>query len=147
MTRLLPGSTSASAAAAEPCTPAAQWPGGSEAILLVEDNDVLRVLFGAVLAACGYEVSIAAGGTEALAMIHSRAGRFRLVVSDVMMPGMSGLALTRHLRAAADSVKILLLSGYGEEALASVAGLAVAFAEKPLSPAALARKVREVLDG
>ena len=54
-------------AAAEPCTPAAPWPGGSEAILLVEDNDVLRILFGAVLAACGYEVSLAAGGSEALA--------------------------------------------------------------------------------
>jgi two-component system, cell cycle sensor histidine kinase and response regulator CckA len=126
---------------------AAQWPRGSEAILLVEDDAVLQALLSTVLGQCGYQVTIAANGSEALAAVHQRSGRFRLVVSDVMMPGMSGLELARHLRAAGESVPILLLSGYGEADLASVAGLAVAFAEKPIPPAALARKVRELLDG
>jgi CheY-like chemotaxis protein len=126
---------------------AARWPAGSEAILLVEDDEVLRVLFSAVLGQCGYEVSIAANGREALAAVHGRAGRFALVVSDVTMPGMSGLDLARRLRAEGVAVPILLLSGHREADLASVAGLAVAFAEKPVPPAALARKVRELLDG
>ncbi|HEV3074634.1 MAG TPA: response regulator [Thermoanaerobaculia bacterium] len=126
---------------------AAQWPGGSEAILLVEDDVVLRDLFCAVLGTCGYEVSIAASGSEALAAVHRRAGRFALVVSDVRMPGMSGLELARRLRAEGESAPILLLSGYGEADLAGVAGLAVTFAEKPLPPGVLARKVRELLDG
>ncbi len=126
---------------------AARWPGGSEAILLVEDDPVLRDLFSAVLGRCGYEVSIAVNGSEALAAVQGRAGRFALVVSDVMMPGMSGLELAGRLRAEGESVPILLLSGYGEADLASVAGLAVAFAEKPIPPSALARRVRELLDG
>jgi two-component system cell cycle sensor histidine kinase/response regulator CckA len=134
-------------ASAKRGTPPAPWPGGSEPILLVEDDIVLRDLFSAVLGQCGYEVSIAGNGSEALAMIHSRAGRFALVVSDVMMPGMSGLELARRLRAESESVPILLLSGYGEADLASVAGLEVTFAEKPLPPAAFARRVRELLDG
>jgi two-component system, cell cycle sensor histidine kinase and response regulator CckA len=128
-------------------TAAAQWPGGSEAILLVEDDDGLRDLFCAVLGKCGYEVTIAASGREALAAVHRRAGRFALVVSDVVMHGMSGVELARCLRAEGESVPILLLSGYGEADLASVAGHAVTFAEKPLAPAMLARRVRELLDG
>jgi two-component system OmpR family response regulator len=128
-------------------TAAAQWPRGSEAILLVEDDAALQALLSTVLRQCGYEVTIAANGSEALAALHHRSGRFRLVVCDVMMPGMSGLELVRHLRDAGDSVPILLLSGCGEADVASVAGLAVAFAEKPIPPAALARKVRELLDG
>jgi CheY-like chemotaxis protein len=126
---------------------AARWPGGSEAILLVEDDEVLRELLAAVLGHCGYEVSIAADGSEALAAVHGRAGGFALVVSDVIMPGMSGLDLARRLRSEGESVPILLLSGYGEADLASVAGLAVAFVEKPLPPSVFARKVRELLDG
>ena len=126
---------------------AARWPGGCEAILLVEDDAVLRELFSAMLGRCGYEVSTAASGSEALAAVHGRGGRFALVVSDVMMPGMGGVELARRLRAEGEAVPILLLSGYGEADLASVAGLGVAFAEKPLPPSALARKVREVLDG
>jgi two-component system, cell cycle sensor histidine kinase and response regulator CckA len=126
---------------------AAKWPGGCEAILLVEDDAVLRELFSAMLGRCGYEVSTAASGSEALAAVHGRCGRFALVVSDVMMPGMGGVELARRLRAEGEAVPILLLSGYGEADLASVAGLGVAFAEKPLPPSVLARKVREVLDG
>jgi len=125
----------------------ARWPSGSEAILLVEDDPALRDLFSAVLGRCGYEVSIAVNGSEALAAVEGHAGRFALVVSDVMMPGMSGLELARRLRAEGESVPILMLSGYGEADLASVAGLAVAFAEKPLPPSVLARRVRELLDG
>ena len=115
--------------------------------MLVEDDQALRDLFSAVLSRCGYEVSIAVNGSEALAAVHGRAGRFALVVSDVMMPGMSGLELARRLRAEGESVPILMLSGYGEADLAGVAGLAVAFAEKPLPPSVLARRVRELLDG
>jgi two-component system, cell cycle sensor histidine kinase and response regulator CckA len=119
----------------------------SEAILVVEDDPVLRQLFSIVLAEYGYEVSVAASGGEALAVAHGRAGRLDLVVSDVMMPGMSGLELAKRLRSEDESIKILLLSGYGEAALEGLSEPAVAFAEKPLAPAALARKVREVLDG
>ena len=62
-------------AGAKQGTATAQWPGGSEAILLVEDDDVLRDLFCAVLAKCGYEVSMAANGSEALTALHSAARR------------------------------------------------------------------------
>ena len=127
--------------------PAVQWPGGSEAILVVEDDDVLRILLSTVLGHCGYEVAVAANGSEALAAVRGRAGRFALVVSDVVMPGMGGLELARRLRAEGVSVPILLLSGYGEADLANVAGLAVTFVQKPLPLAALVRKVRELLGG
>jgi CheY-like chemotaxis protein len=127
-------------------TAAAQWPRGSEAILLVEDDRALRDLFSAVLGRCGYEVTVTGNGSEALAAVQRRASRFGLVISDAMLPGMSGLELAKRLRAKHESAPILLLSGYGEADLASVAGLAVAFAEKPVRPAALARKVRELLD-
>lgn len=73
--------------------PAAPWPGGSEAILLVEDDPGLRSLFSEVLRKCGYQVSIAANGSEALAAVHGRVGCFALVVSDVVMPGITGLEL------------------------------------------------------
>ncbi|HEV3074639.1 MAG TPA: response regulator [Thermoanaerobaculia bacterium] len=124
----------------------APWAGGSEAILLVEDDAILRDLFSSVLGQCGYEVSVAANGNEALAAVHRRPGRFGLVISDVQLPGMSGVELARQLRAEGESVPILLLSGYGDADLASVTGLAVTLAEKPVRPAVLARKVRELLD-
>ncbi len=121
-------------------------PGGSETVLIVEDDAVLRQLFASVLAPCGYEVLTAAGGNEALAVVHGCGGRVRLVVSDINMPGMNGLELARRLQADADSVKVLLLSGDGEAALADAARLGAAFLEKPMRPSALARQVRELLD-
>jgi CheY-like chemotaxis protein len=122
-------------------------PATPETILVVEDDAVLRQLFSVVLAHYGYEVLIAASGSEALAVVHGRAGRLGLVISDVMMPEMSGLELARRLRAENESLKILLLSGYGETALEGLSEPGVAFLPKPIPPAALARKVRELLDG
>ena len=97
--------------------------------------------------AAANEVLIAASGSEVLAVVHDCAGRLGLVISDVTMPGMSGFELARHLRAEDESLKILLLSGYGEAALEGLSEPAVAFLPKPVSPTALARKVRELLHG
>src|SRR4029077_1100551 len=123
-------------------------PGGTEALLVVEDDSAVRRLAAAVLRERGYQVQESENAVEALELIEG-GPRFDLVITDVIMPQMSGKALHDEIKRRIPETRILLMSGYTDDALAQHGILddGLAFLEKPFSPARLARKVREVLAG
>jgi CheY-like chemotaxis protein len=124
-------------------------PRGQEAILLVEDESRVRALAAQVLRAQGYHVVEAADGDEAVRAASSRdPGDLHLLVTDMLMPKMRGSEVATRVRATHPQIKVLFISGY-----ADLPGLAprldettVPFLAKPFTPAALAHRVREVLD-
>jgi CheY-like chemotaxis protein len=144
----LPGaddSTLPAATAADP-PPAA---GGTETILLVEDERDVRELARDLLEAGGYTVLEAAGPGAALLLAAKRAGALHLLLTDVVMPHMSGRELAERVLAARPDVRVLYMSGYTDDAIGrhGILDSDTAFLQKPFTAAALARKVREVLDG
>jgi CheY-like chemotaxis protein len=120
---------------------------GRQTILLVEDQPGVRELSASILKGVGYAVLEADGGAEALAVAAAHPGEIDILVSDVVMPGMTGPQLARELRALRPMVKVLYMTGYATEAQmgAAMAGENVHQLSKPFTPAALAAKVREVL--
>jgi len=122
-------------------------PNGTESVLIVEDEPAVRTLSASVLRKCGYQVHEACDAVDALGKIQELP--LDIVITDVVMPRMSGKELYDHLKATLPDMKVLFMSGYTDDALAHHGVLApdMAFLEKPFSPARLARKVREVLDG
>ena len=121
-------------------------PGGTETILLVEDNEDLRVATRSVLESMGYEVRTAANGREALESFHSN-GRVDLLISDVVMPGMSGRELLDRIQETHPDVRVLFVSGYTDNVILrhGIEEGEVNFLEKPFSSKRLAAKVREIL--
>ena len=139
---------------AEAVTPAAT-PGtvtapavGRETVLLAEDEPLVRLLARRVLEQAGYTVLVAAGGAEALETARRHDGPIHLLLTDVVMPEMSGRDLVRHLLDLRPGVPVLYMTGYSDEAIArhGVLDPGTALIQKPFTPAALARKVREALD-
>jgi CheY-like chemotaxis protein len=123
-------------------------PRGQETILLVEDEDGVRALTRYILQNGGYTVLEARDGAEALRLASTHAGRIHLLLSDVVMPRLSGRELAEHLRHSLPTLKVLFLSGYTDDEVMrhGILQAEVHFLQKPFSPAALAQKVREVLD-
>ena len=123
-------------------------PGGTEAILLVEDEDTVRSLGVRILKDLGYRVLQARNGDEALALAMGYGERIDLLLTDVVMPGMNGADLATQLVLHHPETKVLFTSGYTDDAIVrhGVLDEDVLFIGKPYSPSALARKVREVLD-
>lgn len=119
-----------------------------ETILLVDDEDTVRRFSARVLSRHGFEVVSAANAEEALSAAESRGYLIDLLLTDVMMPGMNGRQLAEVLLARCLSLRVLFMSGYAENVLASSVGLlpGAAFLGKPFKPKALVSKVREVLD-
>ncbi|HEY1956244.1 MAG TPA: PAS domain S-box protein [Polyangiaceae bacterium] len=124
-------------------------PRGTERILLVEDEDQVRALAKAVLARQGYEVHAAENGNAALALFDKLEGKIDLLLTDVVMPKMSGRELAEKLAPIRPELKVLFMSGYTDDTVVhhGVLDSGIAFLQKPITPDALARKVREVLDG
>ncbi len=122
--------------------------GGHETILVVEDNGAVREVAVAALTAHGYRVLQAADAEEALALVEEHGGELHLLLTDVVMPGMSGASLAIVLRERLPHLKVLYTSGYTENVIVHHGVLAegVAFLPKPYRPVDLARRVREVLD-
>jgi PAS domain S-box-containing protein len=120
---------------------------GEETILLVEDEDVLRGLLAKFLRLYGYTVLEARHGGEALLACERHQGPIHVMVTDVVMPQMSGRELADRLTPLRPEMEIIYMSGYTEDALIQhgVADLSVAFLQKPFRPIELARRVYAVL--
>jgi PAS domain S-box-containing protein len=123
--------------------------GGSETILLVEDNDVVRYLINDLFTDSGYTVIMAADGEEALVKFEKFRDEINLLVLDVVLPKKNGKEIRDEIRKLSPGMKAIFLSGYAEEFIISkgipVSGEIVV--KKPVSPVLLLGKVREVLDG
>ena len=120
--------------------------GGSETILVAEDEELVRGLLKATLTAGGYSVLEACNGVEALEVCQREGASLDLLVTDVVMPKMTGLELARRLAVDHPELKVLCLSGYSAEATAAQRPLDWPFLAKPFMPATLLQRVREVLD-
>lgn len=121
---------------------------GVETILLVEDEEQVRTIAHNILRRQGYNVIVAQNAGEALLHCESHFGTIDLLVTDVVMPQMSGPELARRLGTGRPQMKVLCMSGYADDSIVrhGVLEAGVAFLQKPITPASLARKVREVLD-
>ena len=122
-------------------------PGGAETVLLVEDEDTVRNLCSRILGELGYQVIQARSGAEAVA-VAGRDDRIDLLLTDVVMPGMSGKELATQLVLRHPEMKVLFMSGYTDDAIVhhGVLDEGVSFIGKPYTPSALARKVRQVIE-
>jgi PAS domain S-box-containing protein len=127
----------------------ADTPVGTETILLAEDSEMVRDLALTVLRRQGYRVLVAPDGAQALQVAEDHNGPIHLLITDVVMPGMSGRVLADRLLALRPDTKVLFMSGYTEDTIAHHGVLTprAALMEKPFSPPALARRVRDILDG
>ncbi|MDX6501468.1 MAG: hypothetical protein QOG23_4728 [Blastocatellia bacterium] len=121
---------------------------GTETVLLVEDEEVVRDMATEILRDAGYHVLEARHGPEALILGRRHAGAIHLMLTDVVMPQMSGRELAEQLTPLRRDMKVLYMSGYTDDAIVhhGVLEEGTAFIGKPFTPSALARKVREILD-
>jgi PAS domain S-box-containing protein len=132
-----------------PAEPRTAAPQGSETILLVEDEEAVRHLLRDVLKRFGYTVLDASNGAEAIDLCRNHPGAIDLVVTDMVMPQISGWEVADAVSALRPKAKIIYMSGYIEHVVVEerVLETGVAFLGKPFTPEALGRKVRAVLDG
>jgi PAS domain S-box-containing protein len=133
---------------AETGEPTARIEGGSETILLVEDENDVRRLASSMLRRQGYTVLEAASGGEALQLCERHAGPIDLVVTDVVMPQMNGRQMIDRLRIVRPLVKVLFMSGYTDDAIIRHGAVdqGQPFLQKPFTTKALASMVRQILD-
>ncbi len=122
---------------------------GSETILVVEDEETVRIFLKRVLENYGYTVLEARHGQDALSMLDAATKPIPLIVTDMIMPGMSGVDLVKRVKATSPDIKALYISGYTEVALGHQDELAshFHFLHKPFVPEAFVQKIRQILDG
>ena len=127
--------------------PIGSW-GGSETVLLVEDEDAVRGLARQILEQEGYSVLEASRGEEAISLCAAYEQPIELLLTDVVMPETSGKEVADRLLTMRPKIKVLFMSGYTDEAIVhhGVLDPKVQFIQKPFTPVALAKKVREVID-
>jgi len=132
----------------EAISPGAPLSGGSETILLVEDEEGVRDLARRILELKGYKVITASNPTEAAQVCERHEGPIHLLLTDVVMPTMSGRQLAEHVAFLRPGLKVLYMSGYTDSAIVphGILKEGTPFLQKPFTPEALAHKVREVLD-
>jgi CheY-like chemotaxis protein len=121
--------------------------GGDETVLLVEDNTEVRRYTTGVLASSGYHVLEAADGAAALTFVRGYKGDIHVLVTDVIMPGMSGKDLADRIRDLRPKLQVLFISGYTADVLARRGVLQedVAYLPKPFSADSLLARIREIL--
>lgn len=123
-------------------------PRGNETVLLVEDEDIVRILSTEILERQGYTVVAAANGEEGLRACKEFEGRIDLMITDVVMPHIGGRELAEQVALLRPDTRVLFMSGFTDDAIVrhGVLDKGVFFIQKPFSPDALARKARQVLD-
>jgi PAS domain S-box-containing protein len=121
---------------------------GSETLLLVEDEERLRILTRSILVNAGYDVIAAENAADALQRCEDRTRNIDLLVTDVVMPDMNGRELAQHAKRLRPGMKVLYVSGYADTSMFDHRAFAGdgAFLQKPITPQSLLRKVRETLD-
>jgi two-component system cell cycle sensor histidine kinase/response regulator CckA len=122
---------------------------GTETVLLVEDEPMVRELAVEILQGCGFHVLEAENGDTALAICGRYDRGIDLLVTDLVMPGMNGIELARRLGDARPGTPVLFMSGYAEDALEQLGDMGKGwhFLQKPITPTILSRKVREIFPG
>jgi CheY-like chemotaxis protein len=122
--------------------------GGDETILVVEDEEVIRELAREVLGQKGYHILTARHGADALVVSEQHKGPIHLLLTDVIMPGMSGKDLAEQLLALRSNLKATYMSGYADAAIFQNGRVpeSASYLQKPFTPDSLLRKVRGVLD-
>lgn len=123
--------------------------GGSETVLLVEDQEAVRQLAKVILENLGYSVLQASDGQEAISMAGEYQGEIHLLLTDVILPKMNGRQIAEHLKTVRPGIKVLFVSGYSDDIISQhgVLDENVAYLAKPFHHNTLAVKVREVLSG
>jgi two-component system cell cycle sensor histidine kinase/response regulator CckA len=131
----------------EPAPPASVTLRGSETVLLVEDEAEVRNVACVILRRYGYHVLEALSGGDALLICEQYAGTIHVLLTDVVMPRMSGRDLAQRLTPLRPGIKVLFMSGYTDDAIVhhGVLSSEVSFIQKPLTPQRLLAKLREVL--
>jgi PAS domain S-box-containing protein len=122
---------------------------GTETILVVEDEPSVRELTTIVLQSAGYNVLVAENGQDVLRLLQESGHQIQLLLTDVVMPGMSGAELAELVHQSHPHLKIVFMSGYADSIIAhhGVLKPGICFIEKPFSPQSLAQIIRETLDG
>jgi CheY-like chemotaxis protein len=122
-------------------------PGVVMTVLLVEDSDVVRAMTREILEINGYRVLDACSPVDAIRICRSHEGEIHLLLTDVVMPGMSGRELSDRLGPMRPDMKVLYMSGYTEDVIArnGVLDPGIQFIQKPFTPASMAEKILEVL--
>jgi CheY-like chemotaxis protein len=133
---------------AAPAAPAGAIRGGTETVLLVEDESVVRTLVRSTLRQRGYVVLEAENGAQALEISSGHKGPIHMLVTDMVMPGMSGRELAQRVAHGRPEMRVLFVSGYTDEVIDQQGLLlpGVGFLQKPFTLDALSRRVREILD-
>lgn len=120
---------------------------GKETILVVEDAEPIRKMVCSMLRVSGYGVKEAAHGAEALGLLEYECESVQLVLTDVIMPEMSGAELAHHLSRVCPHLPIIFMSGYSEDPVVrSVERIGSVFLAKPFTASALVEKIRQTLD-
>ena len=131
-----------------PVAPAAGVPKGKETILLVEDEEAVRLLTRLILERAGYRVMAAVNAEEAEASHQSVAGSIDLLLTDVVLPGISGSELYQRLSRVNPRLRVIYMSGYTDDTVFRTGRLqhGAAFVQKPFTADVLSKRIREVLD-
>lgn len=121
---------------------------GTETILLVEDDEMLRAITLEILKKCGYQILESLTVTDAIRIAEQYTNPIQLLVTDVVMPDMKGHELAKHLSRSHPEMKVLFTSGYTDNVIVCYGILeeGVPFLQKPYSAESMVSKVREVLD-
>jgi CheY-like chemotaxis protein len=124
------------------------FPRGTETILVVEDDNTVRDMIVDILTQCGYTVYVAKSGKKCLTIWEKKSSAVDLLVTDVVMPGMSGNELAKRLSQSKPGLKVLLMSGYSLSVVSQYEknGNDISFIQKPFNATDLTIKIREILD-
>ena len=116
--------------------------------MIVDDNASIRQLIVETLKPLGYNCLEAASGEDAISVIRKYSGKIHLLLTDVVMPGMSGRELAEKIRKERPDVKVIFMSGYTEDIIAhhGVLEKGINYISKPITPVTLTKKIRIVLD-